>query len=689
MPKLFKASVFSSFLGDDYHQEIRNRNLSYILATFAGAGILVVLCSLYTGVVRDGILGGISGFFFLLMFCMGQSGYTRLVSGLSLTYLTLFSTYTMSTASGINDISIIIVPMTISLGSLLLNRIPFIILVVMNVTALIFIGHNTMFGDSASERAQYFFRAEDVWIGSIIVIASAVAIRLMNGNYLFAMDKISIDSRNRKEILDAIDEGIILLDSDSLNITDINDYVSTKLTLDPCSVIGEPFCDIFMSDTLDQNECAMKSSLAIAKDESVVNGEHYFAKLGKRSQIWLELTFKKVEFGSTSYVLIVARDISAKKQMSKELSMSKHLSSLGLLAGGVAHDFNNQLSGIMGFADLIKGSTDISEIKKYAALITKCSHASSTLTTQLLAFARMDDKNYSLFSLNSLINDVMDILTHSFPKNIVCLFEDNSDKEINIFGDSGQIQNVLINLAINSRDVMPDGGTLQFSLSRFMHDDAPCARVTVTDTGSGINSDHIDKIFEPFFTTKEFGQGTGMGLAASYGIMKEHSGEIRVASTSEKGTVFEIELPISTANDTLPATVQSEKQSTTDDCLIYLIDDEEIVRRVTDALLQAKGFKVKSFADVSTALDEFRSEKHDNTVLLIDRDMPDINGIEGSRLFREIHPEIPTIVCSGLCDEEHFMTFEWLRYKALFVQKPCSTDDLIATIERALVFDTV
>jgi len=687
MSNKFCNNFFSSFLGDDFHQEIRTRNLSYILVSFAVAGFLVTLSSFYTDESRDGVLGLISGVFFSAMVALCYLGYKRIASGLSLLFLTGFSFYTMITAAGIHDISIIIVPMTVSLGSLLLSTVPFILLVMANVMGLFIIGFNTILKTNGFVSLELFLEREEILIASILVTASALAIRLMNGNYLFAMGKIYNESTNRRELVNAIDEGILLVDSKTLNIIDANSFVTEFLKFDLKAIINSQFHEVFSSGINDTN-LKLKSKLLEVTDHNPVNFELFYIALGSQSELWVEFNFKKVVLDNRSYILIVARDITRSKTIDRELNQSKRLSSLGLLAGGVAHDFNNQLCGIMGLSDLIKGSRDFEQISKYATMITQCSEASSTLTTQLLAFARTEKNEPINFALQTVIQDALDILEHSLPKNIACSFHNSPDNDLIIYGEPGQLQNVLVNLAINARDAMPHGGGLRFDLSRHIKDKISYAKLLISDTGTGIEARHIDKIFEPFFTTKEFGQGTGMGLAASYGIITEHNGTIRIVDSSESGTTFEIMLPISTYESEELSETEPKDSMPQNDCWIYLIDDEDIVRQVTHRMLDFKGFNVNSFSSVPAALEKFRHDAPMNPLLLIDRDMPGINGIEGVRMFRELHPEIPTIICSGVCDEELFSTYEWLQYKALFVQKPCPIDNLISTIGRALKFNT-
>jgi signal transduction histidine kinase len=246
-------------------------------------------------------------------------------------------------------------------------------------------------------------------------------------------------------------------------------------------------------------------------------------------------------------------DISRRKQAEK-------MQALGQLAGGIAHDFNNHLSAIMGFAEILAEQVEEDSLRSYAEMIALAATRSADLTRQLLAFARKGKYMAEPVDVHSIIAEVVTFLGRSIDKRITIRQNLSADPS-SILGDASQIQNALLNLAINSRDAMPGGGELTFSTSSESLDETRCKglsldiipgryiKISITDTGKGIDQKNLQHLFEPFFTTKDVGEGTGMGLAAVYGTVRNHKGGISVFSRPGQGSTFDIYLPVTDETD--------------------------------------------------------------------------------------------------------------------------------------------
>jgi two-component system cell cycle sensor histidine kinase/response regulator CckA len=255
-------------------------------------------------------------------------------------------------------------------------------------------------------------------------------------------------------------------------------------------------------------------------------------------------------------VLAMVRDVTKRKMLEAQFYQSQKMESLGRLVGGVAHDFNNILGSILGYASLLKTRlAPDSDAYEFAQVIETATRRGSQLTQQLLTAARKGDLETRPMDVNEAVREVIQILSRILPKNIT-LVDQLQPLLPQIEGDSNQIHQVLMNLCINAADAMPEGGTLTLSTREvFLNQEqarrhlslqsGPYVRLSVADTGSGISEEDLSKIFEPFFTTKETGKGTGLGLSVVYGVVKNHRGAIEVDSKVGQGSVFTVYLPLS------------------------------------------------------------------------------------------------------------------------------------------------
>ncbi|HXU82728.1 MAG TPA: response regulator [Polyangia bacterium] len=380
--------------------------------------------------------------------------------------------------------------------------------------------------------------------------------------------------------------------------------------------------------------------------------------------------------------------------MREQLQQSQKLEAIGRLAGGVAHDFNNLLTTIRGHAELLRrGTTEDTTVRRDLDAILTASKRAAELTGQLLAFSRRGKLRAEDVNLDKLIEEVARLLSHTVDPRIeiVCRF---GLMGAAVTGDPSRLQSALLNLAVNARDAMPDGGCLTFSTTPVELDDAFCrrlampttpgtyAQIRVADTGVGMDPEMSKRVFEPFFTTKEIGRGTGLGLAAVYGTVKSHGGSIEVRSSPGEGSTFTLYLPVTrprvAAHPTPPEGTWLEGRGT-----LLLVDDQPEVRRVTANILERLGYVVLSADDGVSALEVFDRERERIRLVLLDVRMPRMDGAETLRRLRKIAPNLPVVIVSGFGADKDLETIRAIGVQAV-VEKPFTVAELSEAVARAL-----
>jgi len=325
------------------------------------------------------------------------------------------------------------------------------------------------------------------------------------------------------------------------------------------------------------------------------------------------------------------------------LRHSSRMDAVGQLAGGIAHDFNNMLGAITAAAELLRFDT-LSEASKEALnVIFNAAQQAAGLTQQLLQFSRKEGSNRVPVDLHEVLDGAVAMLQRTLGRQVEVVVERHATRTV-LLGDATQLSSVLVNLAINARDAMPEGGRLTFRTT----DEQPgLVRLDVSDTGVGIPPGVIRHIFDPFFTTKERGRGTGLGLATADLTVRAHDGTVTVRSEPGRGTTFELRFPL------LPeeALVSSEAAATShvagDGKLILVVDDESFVRRTTGWLLGRLGFRVREATDGASALHELTTSAQKPDLVLLDLVMPGLTARDTFFALRQALPQVPVVLCSG------------------------------------------
>ena len=392
---------------------------------------------------------------------------------------------------------------------------------------------------------------------------------------------------------------------------------------------------------------------------------------------------------SRGYINLYGRDISEEKSLAEKFMQAQKMEAIGRLAGGVAHDFNNILTIIGGYSDLVQAELiEGSRAREHVDEIAKATRRAAGLTAQLLAFSRKQVMVPKVLSLDNLVRAMESIIVRIVGEDIdVGVFLGAAG---DIKADQGQVEQVLMNLVTNARDAMPDGGRLTIETSVHALTDEYClahpgvtsgnyARLDVSDTGHGMSPGVQSHLFEPFFTTKKHGEGTGLGLSTVYGIVKQSNGHITCYSEVGKGTIFSVYFPsTSEARDQLE--VQSPKISTRGGGqTILLVEDEEMVRRYMQTLLENMGYGVIAASDGREALSAMETRASEVDLLITDVVLPQMSGKDLAQKLLSFLPELKVLYASGYT--ENVITHHGILDRGInFIQKPFSSQQLLAKI---------
>ena len=392
---------------------------------------------------------------------------------------------------------------------------------------------------------------------------------------------------------------------------------------------------------------------------------------------------RPIEFAGT------LMDVTERRSLESQLIQAQKMDSIGKLTGGIAHDFNNLLAAVLGGLGLLERRAELKdEHKKILAMTMRAADQGSELVRRLLAFARRQQLEPSSIRLSGLIGPMNDLLAHTLGGLVELDWRVGGDSW-SVFADQAQLELALMNLVINARDAMPDGGTILIRA-----DNRACEAdegmdleagdyvvLSVTDRGCGISPEHLEKLMEPFFTTKEVGKGTGLGLSMVYGFAKQSNGGFRLESQVGVGTRAEIWLPRAEAEESQPReAAQAPLQRSARALTILLVDDHDEVRQATEAMLEDLEHQVTAVSNSSEALAAL-SNGHDWDLLVTDYAMPGVPGTELVRRAHEMRPDLPALIVTGYAEGDALGTRE---PHASILFKPFSLESLATAIDRAL-----
>jgi PAS domain S-box-containing protein len=452
-------------------------------------------------------------------------------------------------------------------------------------------------------------------------------------------------------------------------------------------VLGKRWFDFLSQDEKEE----LEYPLSIVDKEGQWTGElHHHHKDGRSLIIEARLTLMYDNFKKQKSILIVCSDITEKAKLEIQFMRAQRMESLGTLASGIAHDLNNILAPLLMSIEILRTRLQ-GEGEQWLNILDNSVKRGAGLIKQILAFGRGAEGKHLPLQFRHIVKEYARIIKETFPKSINIIIEIPNDLWI-ISGDGTQLQQLLMNLCVNAKDAMPNGGILRISASNFMVDEnyarshvdakpGPYINLNISDTGVGIDPRIIDKIFEPFFTTKEIGRGTGLGLSTVFAIIKGHGGFINVYSELNKGTSFSVHLPAIITEEFTETEKEREAIPHGHNELLLLVDDEFSIREITGSTLEAYGYKVLKADNGLSAIDLFSKNKENIKAIIMDMVMPDMDGYVAINKIKEINPDIKIIANSGLADQKK--RIEDLNVNE-FLVKPFSADVLLKTIYKLL-----
>jgi two-component system cell cycle sensor histidine kinase/response regulator CckA len=403
-------------------------------------------------------------------------------------------------------------------------------------------------------------------------------------------------------------------------------------------------------------------------------------------------TLVRGDSGEPKSILAINTDVTERKKMEARFLRTQRMQSIGILASGVAHDLNNILSPIMMSVPLLRMGLPPEDSEQLIHNVEISAQRGAEIVKQLLAFGRGVEGDKAVVQLRHLVKEISQIVEETFPKDITIKSDVAADLWP-IIGDSTQMHQVLLNLCINARDAMPDGGSITLAAENLSIDEnyaqmdteakvGPYVVLRATDTGTGIPAAVRDKIFDPFFTTKEQGKGTGLGLSTVMGIARSHGGFINVNSEAGKGTTFNIHIP-SAPDAEYDETIRQVKIPKGEGETILLVDDEETVLHATSKLLEMNGYKTLPSANGVEALATFAQQKSWIAAVVTDVMMPVMDGAAMMRVLKRLDPGVKVLATSGLEQDSRFEEMQKMGISG-FLAKPYTAEKLLCLLREAI-----
>jgi len=460
-------------------------------------------------------------------------------------------------------------------------------------------------------------------------------------------------------------------------------------------LMSTPFIDTVYKE---DQPLVMKNHVARIQGRPAPANYEFRIKNKSGAPVWVNGAAVLISWNNRPAILTFMRDISEQKRLEEQILHVQKMEAIGTLAGGIAHDFNNLLQVIQGYAQLLLfGQKSPEEYKKELKSILTAAKKGGDLTMQLLTFGRKVETNPKSISINMQIEKTIKMLSRTILKMIEIQFRPLKNLP-RVFVDPGQIEQVVMNLVINARDAMPDGGRIDIETQVVSMDDSAAKThmvpkpgkyilMRITDTGHGISNEAVDHIFDPFYTTKKIGDGTGLGLAIVYGIVKNHSGSIQCQSEPGRGTTFNVYFPVSAP----PARPMSKPAATADSPVggtetILLVDDEENIRDIGQQLLEKFGYTVLTAPNAEEALAIYTKSQTPIHLVILDLVMPGMGGDKGIDVLLELDPAIKIVIVSGYGSSLHekIETEKALPKTKGFIKKPFVLESMLYEVRRVL-----
>ncbi|MEP7076773.1 MAG: PAS domain S-box protein [Acidobacteriota bacterium] len=491
--------------------------------------------------------------------------------------------------------------------------------------------------------------------------------------------------RQQASLLDKAQDAILVCDL-NYQVLYWNKSAERIYGWDAADVLGKNIFDIL---THGDTAVGERTRNALNKAGELKAEERHFTKEGVRIFAESRWTLVKTDSGEPDYILVTITDVTDQKRTEEHLFRAQRMESIGTLAGGIAHDLNNMLTPILMSVEMLQLNEQTDKTRRWLEVIRENAERGADLVKQVLTFARGMDGERIALQTKHILKDLVVVLKETLPKSIRVRFE--IDPALwTITGDPTQIHQVVMNLCINARDAMPEGGTVSLTANNVWLDETYALpgieikpgryiRINVSDTGIGMADDVKQRIFDPFFTTKEIGKGTGLGLSTALTIVRSHGGFIDVYSEPGMGSRFSFYLPSAETGDAQERLTAVAEIPQGHDEMILVVDDESSIREITRATLERFGYRVITAEDGAEGLAVYTERKTEIALVVTDMAMPNVDGFALIRSIREIDTDAKIIGMSGLMNFQQTADLQHLNIDTV-LPKPFSSENLLAAI---------
>ena len=455
----------------------------------------------------------------------------------------------------------------------------------------------------------------------------------------------------------------------------------------PVDVIDMCCWKVYKDDNQQCLECPLRTGITFGKPDVIETTGVLGGKIFQISHVGMMYEGKKA-------MLEVFQDITEQKKLQQELIQSQKLLSIGTMAGGIAHDFNNILAIILGYSSLLHSiKDDPQKFSDGVSAIRQAVDRGAGLVRQILTFARKTDILFELLSVSELVKELVSMLQQTFPKIIT--FNTRMEEHLPyIKADHTQMHQALLNLCVNARDAMPQGGEISIAIEKipgeklrgqFSSATNPWyISLSVSDTGMGMDESIRNQIFDPFFTTKDKGKGTGLGLSVVYGIVQAHHGFVNVESTLNRGTTFLLYFPVpQESSAVLKSHEEKVEQITGGNETLLLVEDETLLLDMVQILLESNGYTVFTAKDGEEAVQVYQQHAHDIALVISDMGLPKLTGVSEFEKMKEINPDVKIIFASGFFEPDSKVKLEDAGAMG-FLQKPYVIEEVLSKIRKVL-----
>jgi signal transduction histidine kinase/CheY-like chemotaxis protein len=669
-----------------YGRHQRKRTLAVILLTILLATALFGLVNLLFYESQEPALV----FFITSALCLpalwlNQRGYYLAAGTMAVILVLTAAHYNLADGAGLRDPGIVAYPIIIIFGGLLFGKRLIPLFTLTGIGSLLIVVY---------VQATFSADVDRLLIISILIVAAAVttwAIMENMDKHLArikeseiglrqAYEQTQAQARQVRRIIETVPEGVLLLDGDGrvvLANQAAQEFLDVLAPLHDKNLPLSRLGDTALTEILETTGSGIWQEITIADPT-------YIFEVAARP-------VQREPAASRDWVLVL-RNVTLQRKQQEALHEQERMATVGQLASGIAHDFRNILTVILTYSQILRVKPDTPKRYEYLTVIQEQSQHAAQLIEQVLDFGRRSVMERRATDVVDLVKELVSLLQRTMPANISIHFEPSPGKYV-IRADKARLQQALMNLAVNARDAMPDGGRLHFALAP----ERPLADLTanleagleawvclrVTDTGQGIAAVDLPRIFEPFYTRKEAGRGTGLGLAQVYGIVKQHDGEITVQSSEGEGTTFYLYFPAVTAEPLSPISRDSQPFTFEQEITILLVEDNPLTRESTEEMLKMLGCQVITAGNGQKALAIFQSQQRAIDLVISDIVMPEMGGIELFQRLQELAPHLKMLITTGYpLDEPAKKLLE--QGAVEWVQKPYEVGEIARKISNAL-----